>query len=101
MSVIIDNEKCKGCGICVSLCPVQAISIIKDKAFIGSDTVLIAPVKIGKFAVTGAGSVVTKNKDVPDGKVVAGVPAKIFPVKHSLCKTGSRWKKLRDAAGKE
>lgn len=34
MSVFIDSEKCKGCAICVSLCPLQAISIIQDKAFI-------------------------------------------------------------------
>jgi len=51
-------------------------TIIKDGAFIGSDTVLIAPVKIGRFATTGAGSVVTKNKDVPDYTIVAGVPAR-------------------------
>lgn len=44
-------------------------------AFIGSDTVLIAPVKIGPGAVTGAGSVVTKAHDVPPKGVVVGVPA--------------------------
>jgi bifunctional UDP-N-acetylglucosamine pyrophosphorylase/glucosamine-1-phosphate N-acetyltransferase len=43
-------------------------------AFIGSDTMLVAPVKIGRGARTGAGSVVTH--DVPDGKTVVGVPAK-------------------------
>lgn len=43
-------------------------------AFIGSDTMLVAPVKIGKGAHTGAGSVVTH--DVPDGEVVVGVPAR-------------------------
>lgn len=47
-------------------------------AFIGSDTVLIAPVKIGPGAVTGAGCVVTKGHDVPAKGVVAGVPAKPF-----------------------
>lgn len=51
-------------------------TIIKDEASIGSDTVLVAPVRIGKLAVTGAGSVVTKNKNVPDKGVVVGVPAK-------------------------
>ena len=35
---------------------------------------LIAPIKIGKNAKTGAGAVVTK--DVPDEVVVVGVPAK-------------------------
>jgi NAD-dependent dihydropyrimidine dehydrogenase PreA subunit len=34
MSVFIDNEKCEDCGICVTICPLHAISIIKDKAFI-------------------------------------------------------------------
>ena len=43
-------------------------------AFIGSDTMLVAPVKIGKGAHTGAGSVVTH--DVPDGDTVVGVPAR-------------------------
>jgi len=47
---------------------------IGENAFIGSDTMLVAPVKIGKNAKTGAGAVVTR--DVPDGTVVVGVPAK-------------------------
>lgn len=38
-------------------------TVIEDSAFIGSDTMLIAPVKIGKRAVTGAGSAI--SKDVP------------------------------------
>ncbi|MCK9430370.1 MAG: NTP transferase domain-containing protein [Candidatus Omnitrophica bacterium] len=51
-------------------------TIIQDKANIGSDTVIVAPVKIGRSAFTGAGSVITKN--VPDNAVVAGVPARIL-----------------------
>ncbi|MFO1540650.1 MAG: DapH/DapD/GlmU-related protein [Chloroflexota bacterium] len=47
---------------------------IGDGAFIGSDTVLRAPVRVGRDAITGAGSVVTH--DVPDGAVVAGVPTR-------------------------
>jgi bifunctional UDP-N-acetylglucosamine pyrophosphorylase/glucosamine-1-phosphate N-acetyltransferase len=47
---------------------------IGSDAKIGSDTMLVAPVKIGVGAITGAGSVVTK--DVPDGATVVGVPAK-------------------------
>ncbi len=50
---------------------------IEDAAFIGSDTILVAPVKVGKKAITGAGCVVTKHKDVPSGKLVLGVPARI------------------------
>ncbi len=53
-------------------------TIIENDAFIGTGTILVAPVKIGKAAMTGAGAVVTKNKNVPDGAVVVGVPAKIF-----------------------
>jgi len=34
MSVFISIEKCTGCGLCVSVCPVQAISITQNKAFI-------------------------------------------------------------------
>jgi bifunctional UDP-N-acetylglucosamine pyrophosphorylase/glucosamine-1-phosphate N-acetyltransferase len=49
-------------------------TIIGDGAFIGSDTMLEAPVNIGKKAKTGAGSVVTK--DVPDETLVYGVPAR-------------------------
>ncbi len=49
-------------------------TIIGDETFIGSDTMLVAPVTIGKKAVTGAGSVVTH--DVRDGEKVVGVPAR-------------------------
>jgi bifunctional UDP-N-acetylglucosamine pyrophosphorylase/glucosamine-1-phosphate N-acetyltransferase len=47
---------------------------IGDGAKIGSDTMLVAPVKVGKGAVTGAGSVVTR--DVPANTVVYGNPAR-------------------------
>jgi bifunctional UDP-N-acetylglucosamine pyrophosphorylase/glucosamine-1-phosphate N-acetyltransferase len=52
---------------------------IGEDAFIGSDTMLVAPVKIGRGAKTGAGAVVTH--DVPDGLVVVGVPAKVIKPK--------------------
>ena len=54
----------------------KSVTVIKDKAFIGSDTVLVAPVKVGKSGSTGAGSVVLKNSNVGQGQVVAGVPAR-------------------------
>lgn len=54
----------------------KSLTVIKDRAFIGSDTVLVAPVKIGKAAKTGAGAVVCKNNNVPDNAIVAGMPAK-------------------------
>jgi bifunctional UDP-N-acetylglucosamine pyrophosphorylase/glucosamine-1-phosphate N-acetyltransferase len=43
-------------------------------AFIGSDTMLVAPVKIGEGAATGSGAVVTKN--VPPHTLAVGVPAR-------------------------
>ncbi len=48
---------------------------IRDDAFIGSDTKLVAPVTIGKQSVTGAGSIVTK--DIPDFAKGVGSPARI------------------------
>jgi bifunctional UDP-N-acetylglucosamine pyrophosphorylase/glucosamine-1-phosphate N-acetyltransferase len=51
-------------------------TVIGADAFIGSDTVLVAPVTVGEEARTGAGSVVTH--DVPDGDTVVGVPARPF-----------------------
>ncbi len=51
---------------------------IDDGAFIGVGTMLVAPVKIGKGARTGAGCVVTKKKNVPPKAVAVGVPARIL-----------------------
>lgn len=49
-------------------------TVIEENAFIGSDTMLVAPVRIGAGASTGAGAVVTH--DVPPNTVVVGVPAR-------------------------
>ncbi|MCI0440854.1 MAG: UDP-N-acetylglucosamine diphosphorylase/glucosamine-1-phosphate N-acetyltransferase, partial [Chloroflexi bacterium] len=54
---------------------------IGDDVFIGCDTMLIAPVKVGDRAATGAGAVVTK--DVAPDTVVVGVPAKELKKKPS------------------
>jgi bifunctional UDP-N-acetylglucosamine pyrophosphorylase/glucosamine-1-phosphate N-acetyltransferase len=40
-------------------------TVIGDESFIGSDTMLVAPVKLGKRSWTGAGSAITE--DVPEG----------------------------------
>ena len=45
-------------------------------AYIGSDTMLIAPVRVGREAVTGAGSVVTRN--VPPRSLAVGAPARVI-----------------------
>ena len=48
-------------------------TIIEDEVKIGSDTMLVAPVRVGRGSVTGAGSVVTR--DVPPDSLAVGVPA--------------------------
>jgi len=53
-------------------------TVIEDGAFIGSDSVLVSPVRVGKGAVTGAGSVVLKKQKIKAGTVVAGVPARLI-----------------------
>jgi bifunctional UDP-N-acetylglucosamine pyrophosphorylase/glucosamine-1-phosphate N-acetyltransferase len=45
-------------------------------AFIGSDTMLVAPVRVGREARTGAGAVVTQ--DVPEKGVAVGMPARVI-----------------------
>lgn len=52
-------------------------TVIGENAFIGSDTLLIAPVVVGADARTGAGAVVTRN--VAPGQLVVGVPARPVP----------------------
>lgn len=48
---------------------------IYDNVFIGGNSIIVGNVSIGPNAIIGAGSVVTK--DVPEGAIVAGNPAKI------------------------
>ncbi len=59
---------------------------IGDGAFIGSGSLLIAPVEVGAAALTGAGAVVTR--DVAPGAKVAGVPARPIGT-HGADSTGS------------
>ncbi|MCM3039598.1 hypothetical protein M3201_07785 [Paenibacillus motobuensis] len=49
---------------------------IGDNAFLGSGTLLVAPVSLGDYAKTGAGTVVTKN--IPDEVLVYGNPGRII-----------------------
>ena len=51
-------------------------------AFIGCDTILVAPVTVGEYAYTGAGAVVTR--DVPPHALVVGVPAHVLRIMKPL-----------------
>ncbi len=53
----------------------ERLTVIEDDAWIGHGAIIIAGVKIGRGAIIGAGSVVTK--DVPAYAIVAGVPARL------------------------
>jgi bifunctional UDP-N-acetylglucosamine pyrophosphorylase/glucosamine-1-phosphate N-acetyltransferase len=61
-------------------------TVIGDEARIGSDTMLVAPLKVGKGAVTGAGSVITKD-----------VPAGALAVERSEQKNVKNYRKRADA----
>jgi len=50
-------------------------TVVEDDAFIGCDTMLVAPVTVGEGSITGAGAVVTR--DVPPARLVVGIPATI------------------------
>jgi bifunctional UDP-N-acetylglucosamine pyrophosphorylase/glucosamine-1-phosphate N-acetyltransferase len=56
-------------------------TVIGQGAFIGSDTMLVAPVRVGDGAITAAGSVV--NRDVPADTLAVGIPARIQPKRRS------------------
>jgi UDP-2-acetamido-3-amino-2,3-dideoxy-glucuronate N-acetyltransferase len=53
-------------------------TLVKRRAAIGTGAIIMPGVTVGEGAIVGAGAVVTK--DVPDGAVVAGVPARIVEV---------------------
>jgi len=56
-------------------------TVIGEDAFIGCDTMLIAPLRVGHRATTGAGAVV--NRDVPDDGNAVGHPARLAPSRRS------------------
>lgn len=56
--------------------PMKQVTLLKQRAAIGTNATILAGVVIGSGALVGAGSVVTRN--VPDHYIVAGVPARII-----------------------
>ncbi|MDA4128707.1 MAG: N-acetyltransferase [Thaumarchaeota archaeon] len=63
--------------------------IIEDHAVLGARCVIKAGVRIGRGAVVAMGSVVTK--DVPPGKLVMGVPARVVYERTLYDKKRSKW----------
>jgi bifunctional UDP-N-acetylglucosamine pyrophosphorylase/glucosamine-1-phosphate N-acetyltransferase len=51
-------------------------TVIEDDVYISSNTTMVAPVRIGKGAATGAGAVV--RQDVPPEALAVGVPARMI-----------------------
>src|SRR6266576_3266086 len=68
---------------------------IGNGAFIGSDTMLVAPVTVGEGARTGDGAVV--NRAVPPGALVVGVPARVLRMRQPVEVDGS----VQDGSEKE
>jgi len=54
---------------------------IQQDVFLGVDTMLIAPIKVGARSRTGAGTVL--NKDIPADTMAVGVPARFWALKSS------------------
>ena len=56
--------------------------VIDDDVWLGCGAIVLDGVRIGKGAVIGAGAVVTK--DVPDGAIAAGLPARVINMRSNL-----------------
>ncbi|WP_202320064.1 acyltransferase [Archaeoglobus neptunius] len=66
------SAHCIDSRIPITLKPV----VVKRNAYIGARAVILPGVTVGESAIVAAGAVVTR--DVPPGKIVAGVPARII-----------------------
>jgi acetyltransferase-like isoleucine patch superfamily enzyme len=63
--------------------------VIEDGAVIGARAVIKAGVRVGKGSVVAMGAVVTK--DVPPGKVVVGVPARVVYTRREFDAKMKKW----------
>jgi len=68
---VVENHCYLGPG--VTLC---GYACIGDNSFVGAGATVLPRVKVGHRCVIGAGSLV--NRNIPDGKVAYGVPARII-----------------------
>jgi acetyltransferase-like isoleucine patch superfamily enzyme len=63
-------------------CQAKGPIVIGDHAWLGVGVIVLGKVRIGKGAVIGAGSVVTK--DIPDGAIAAGAPARVLKMRSDV-----------------
>ncbi len=56
--------------------------LVEDDAWLGYGVIVLSGVRIGKGAVVGAGSVVTR--DIPDGAIAVGAPARVIKMRNDL-----------------
>jgi serine O-acetyltransferase len=54
------------------------VPVVEDDVYIGSGAKVLGPIRVGRGATIGANAVVLK--DVPDGAIVAGVPARVIRI---------------------
>lgn len=74
---ITDADHGKALGKSAKSQPMEkAAVVIEDEVWLGANVVVLPGVRIGKGAVVGAGSVVTRN--VPSDAIVIGIPANIL-----------------------
>ncbi len=53
--------------------------ILEDWVYVGANSVILGNIRIGKDSFIGALSLV--NKDIPEGAIVAGIPAKVMRIR--------------------
>lgn len=71
---------------------------VGNNVYIGSYTVVLANVKIGSNVIIAAGSLV--NRDIPDGKIAAGVPAKVVGNTSDFVEKRRKWNESEIALAK-
>lgn len=88
------NFNLLGTPIIFSGRPILKKTIIKDDVWIGHRVIIMAGITIGEGAIIGAGSVVTK--DIPEGAIAVGNPAKIIKYRFNEDNLKEHIKKIRD-----
>jgi len=88
IGTVVGHETHIGSSVFIAhACSISGCVEIKDGVFIGTNATILPRLKIGRWATVGAGAVVTK--DVPDGAVVVGNPAKVIRVHDVFSETGA------------